>query len=128
MHMHTFKVPTMRQAWQLIQQGDFAFSVDLKDVYMHIPFVKCHHHHLCFVCQIYLTSGMFCLLGQPWPPGLSLHLLNPYCSFASASIFCIIIYLDDILVLIHPKFVSKRAQSFVLIIDMSWTTHSFFQI
>ena len=43
MHIPTFKMPTIRHVWQLIQQGDFSFSVDLRDVYFHIP-VK-HDHH-----------------------------------------------------------------------------------
>ena len=36
MHIPTFKMPTIRQVWQLIQQGDYALSTDLKDAYLHI--------------------------------------------------------------------------------------------
>ena len=39
----TFKMPTIRQEWQCIQQGNYAFSIDLKDTYLHIPIIKCHH-------------------------------------------------------------------------------------
>ena len=35
-------MPTIRQVQQLIQQGDYAFSIDHKDGYKHIPIVK-HH-------------------------------------------------------------------------------------
>ena len=42
----SFKMPTIRHIWQLIQHGDYAFSVDLQDAYLHIPIVKHHHHFL----------------------------------------------------------------------------------
>ena len=45
MHIPSFKMPTLKNVWQLIQQGDFAFSIDLQDAYLHVPIVK--HHH-CF--------------------------------------------------------------------------------
>ena len=37
MHIPNFKMPPIKQVQQLIQHGDFAFSIDLKDVYLHIP-------------------------------------------------------------------------------------------
>ena len=43
MHIPTFNMPTVRQVWHLIQQGDYAFTFDLKDPYLHIPIAK---HHL----------------------------------------------------------------------------------
>ena len=49
MHFPSFKMPTLKNVWQLIQQGDFALSIDLQDSYLHIPIVKHHHHFLCFV-------------------------------------------------------------------------------
>ena len=45
MHIPSFKMPTIRHVWQLIQHGDYAFSIDLQDSYLHIPIVK-HHHHI----------------------------------------------------------------------------------
>ena len=39
MHITIFKMATTRQVQQVIQQGDYAFSIDLKDDYLHIlPF------------------------------------------------------------------------------------------
>ena len=49
MHLPSFKMPTIRHVWQLIQHGDYAFSIDLQDGYLHIPIVKHHHHFLQFV-------------------------------------------------------------------------------
>ena len=44
-------MPTIRHVWQLIQCGDYAFSIDLKDAYLCIPIVQCHCHFLLFVLQ-----------------------------------------------------------------------------
>ena len=49
MHIPSFKMPTLKNVWQLIQQGDFAFSTDLQDAYLHVPIVK-HHHHFFMFC------------------------------------------------------------------------------
>ena len=46
MHIPSFKMPTIRHVWQLIQHGYYAFSIDLQDVYLHIPIVKHHNHFL----------------------------------------------------------------------------------
>ena len=47
-HIPSFKMPTLKNIWQLIQQGAFAFSIDLQDAYLHVPIVKQHCHFLCF--------------------------------------------------------------------------------
>ena len=49
MHIPSFKMPTIRHVWQLIQDDDYAFSIDLQDAYLHIPIVKHHCHFLQFV-------------------------------------------------------------------------------
>ena len=49
MYIPSFKMLTLKNVQQLIQQGDFAFSIDLQDAYLHIPIVKHHHHFLHFV-------------------------------------------------------------------------------
>ena len=42
-------MPTLRHVGQLIQHGEYFFSIDLQDAYLHIPIVKHHHHFLHFV-------------------------------------------------------------------------------
>ena len=49
MYIPSFKMPTLKNVWQLIQQGDFAFSIDLQDAYLHVPIVK-HDHHFFMFC------------------------------------------------------------------------------
>ena len=51
MHIPSFKMPTLRHVQQLIHHGDYAFSIDIQDAYLHIPIVKHHHDFLCFVCH-----------------------------------------------------------------------------
>ena len=48
LHIPYFKMPTIRHIQQLIQHGDYAFSIDLQDAYLHIP-IK-HHDILVLLC------------------------------------------------------------------------------
>ena len=49
MHIPSFKMPTLKTVWQLVQWGDYAFSIDLQDAYLHVPIVKHHRRFLRFV-------------------------------------------------------------------------------
>ena len=49
MHIPSFKMTTIRHVQQPIQHGNYAFSIDLQDAYLHIPIVKHHHCFLHFV-------------------------------------------------------------------------------
>ena len=42
LHIPSFKMPNIRHVWQLFGPGDYAFSIDMEDAYLHIPIVK-HH-------------------------------------------------------------------------------------
>ena len=46
MHVPSFKMPTIIHVLQLIQHGDYAFSIELQGAYLHIPVVKHHCHFL----------------------------------------------------------------------------------
>ena len=86
LHIPSFKMPTIRHVWKLIQHGDYAFSIDLQDAYLHIPIVQ--HHHCLYnlfgmLCHI---SGRFHLLSWPQPLGFSKPSLNLACSFAIARV------------------------------------------
>ena len=93
------------------------FSIDLKDVYLHIPIVKHHHHFLCFVCNKNLSSGKFYLLHWLQSPRFSYYLLNLYCSFARCKGFHVIIHLDYIPVPNHLKHAGKGHEPFF---DLYW--------
>ena len=67
MHIPSFKMPTLKHVLQLIQHGDYAFSIDLQDAYLHVPIVKHHHCFLLLFGIMYLISGRFYLLALPQP-------------------------------------------------------------
>ena len=46
MHIPPHMMPTIRHVLQLVQHGDYAFSIDLKDTYLHILIFKDHCHFL----------------------------------------------------------------------------------
>ena len=90
MYIPSFKMPTIKHVWQLIQHGDYAFPIDLQDAYLHIPIVK--HHHLSYILFgiMYLISGRFYLLGLPQSLGFLCPSPNLFCSFAIARV-CILL-------------------------------------
>ena len=64
MHIASFKMPTLKNVWQHIQQGDFDFSIDLQDAYLHIPI-------LSIIIIFYILFGVMCLIsGRFYPLGL----------------------------------------------------------
>ena len=65
MYIPSFKMPTIRQVWDLIQQG----CIDLKDAYLDIPIVKHHHYFYCLFGNTNLFSEMSCHLGLAQPEG-----------------------------------------------------------
>ena len=88
MHIPSFKMPTLKTVWQLIQQGDYAFSIDLQDAYLHVSIVKHHRRFLHFVwCNVPYQWRV--LPFGPQPLGFSHPSLNLFCSFAIAKV-CIL--------------------------------------
>ena len=85
MSIPSFRMPAIKQVWQLNQQGDYAFFIDQKDAYLNVPIVK-HHHHFLEFGRIHLIIGRFFPLGLLKPLGFSFPLLNPYCSFAVSGV------------------------------------------
>ena len=92
MHIPTFKMSIIVQVLQLIHQGDYAFSIDLKDAYLHIPILK---HHTTFyslfgnktlsvegfaICTDYISKGF--------------HLSHKTQTSLPSQGFPVIIYLD----------------------------------
>ena len=103
-HVLSFKMPTIRHIWQLIQHGDYAFSIDLKDAYLHIPFVKHHHQPFLMICLAQCTLSaeglLFWLATAPWVfTALTKHILF----LCHCKGFHTVICLEDILVLVHSK-------------------------
>ena len=54
LYLPYFKMPTITHVQQLIQWGEYTFSIDLQDGYLHIPIVK-HHHCFFMLCLAQYT-------------------------------------------------------------------------
>ena len=93
--------------WQLIQHGDYALSIGLQDAYLHIPIVK----HCCFLQFVWHnTPYQWKVLpfGLATPIRVLTALTKPILFLFHHKGFCIVIYLDDILVLVCSKWAGKR--------------------
>ena len=113
MHIPSFKMPTLKNVRQLIQQGDFAFSFDLQDAYLHVPIVQHHHCFLHFVWCNGPYQWKVLLFGLATAPRVFISLTKPILFLCHHKGLHIVIYLDDILVLVCSKWVGKRACSFL---------------
>ena len=105
MRIPAFEMPTIRRMQKIIQQGAYGFFIDL-EVLICIFLLNVIHIFYILFGKINFISGSFCELDLLWFFEFSLHLPNPYFSFAKGRIFSII-YLNDILVLIFFKHVGK---------------------
>ena len=104
--------PSLNHVWQLIQHGDYTFSIDLMDAYLYVPIVK-HHHFLHFVwCNVPLSVEVL-PFGLATAPRVFTFLTKPILFLCHHKGLHIVIYLDDTLVLICSKWAGKRAHSFL---------------
>ena len=111
MHIPSFKMPTLKNVWQLIQQGDYAFSIDLQDAYLHVPIVKHHCQFLRFVWHNMPYQWRVLPFGFATAPRVFTSLTKPILFLCHCKGLCIVIYLDDILVLVRSKQAGKRAHA-----------------
>ena len=113
MHIPSFKMPTLKHVWQLIHHGDYAFSIDIQDAYSHIPIVKHHHHFLHFVWHNVPYQLKVLHFGLATAPRVFISLTKPILFLCHHKGLQIVIYLDDILVLVCSKQAGKRAHLFL---------------
>ena len=113
MHIPSFKMPTLKHVWQLIQQGDYAFSIDLQDANLHVPIVKHHCRFLHFVWHNVPYQWRVLPFGLARAPRVFTSLTKPILFLCHCKGLHIVIYLDDILVLVRSKWAGKRAHLFL---------------
>ena len=123
MHIPSFKMPTLKNVWQLIQQGDFAFSIDLQDVYLHIPIVKHHCLFLCFVWHNVPYQWKVLPFGLATAPRVFTSLTKPILFLCHRKGLHIVIYLDDIMVHVHSKQAGKREHLFLCSLSVHLGLH-----
>ena len=98
---------------QLIQHGDYAFSIDLQDADLHVPIVK---HHCCFLHFVWHNvpyQWNILPFGLATAPRVFMSLNKPILFLCHHKGMHIVIYLDDILVLVCSKWAGKRACLFL---------------
>ena len=110
-HIPSFKMPTMIHVWQLIQCGDYAFSIDPQDADLHIPIAKHHCYFLHFVWHNLPYQWKVLPLGLATAAQVFTALTILF--LCSCKGFHIVIYLNDILVLVHSKWAGRRAHLFL---------------
>ena len=113
MHIPSFKMPTLKTVWQLIQQGDYAFSIDLQDAYLHVSIVKHHRWFLHFVWHNVPYQWRVLPFGLATAPRVFTSLTKPILFLCHCKGLHIVTYLDDILVLVWSKRAGKRARLFL---------------
>ena len=91
----------------------FAFYIDLQDAYLHVPTVKHHRHFLCFVWHIVPYQWKVLPFGLATVPRAFTSLTKPILFLCLCKGLRIVIYLDDILVLVRSKWVGKRVHLFL---------------
>ena len=128
MHTPSFKMPTLKHVWQLIQHGYYAFSIDLQDAYLHVPIVKHHHHFLHFVWHNGPYQWKVLPFGLATAPRVYMSLTKPILFLCHCKGLHIAIYLDDILVLVHSNGRVRGHTLFLFLVGLSWFTYQFFQV
>ena len=123
MYVPSFKMPTIRHFWQLIQHGDYAFSIDIQGAYLHIPIVKHHHCFLQFVWHNVPYQWKVLPFGLATAPWVFTALTKAILFLCHCKGFCIVMYLDDILVMVCSKWEGKRAHSFLCTILVQLGLH-----
>ena len=113
LHIPSFKMPTIKHVWQLIQHGNYAFSIDLQDAYLNTPIVKHGHHFLQVVWHNMPYQWKVLHFGLATAPRVFTALTKPILFLCHHKGFHIVVYSDDILDMVHPKWAGKRAHSFL---------------
>ena len=130
LHAHTtFKMPTIKQTWQLIEQG---YTILLSPLTLRMfTCIFLMWSIIIIFCNLFgktnFINGLFCHLGLLHPLRFLL-LLNPYCFFAVAKVFIL-----SFILMISFSWVALSVQArahnpFVLAISLSWVTCNFFKV
>ena len=116
MHIPTFEMPSIREVWQLIQEGNYYFSIDLKDTYLHISILKYHLAFLWFVSQHKPYQWKVLPFGLAMAHRVFTS-LKPCCSFAIARVCMLLITWIMLWSLLTP---SMLARSLNLLVVSYW--------
>lgn len=98
-HVH-FQIEGLHCSKTLLRKGDYMTSIDLKDTYLSVPIHKSSQRFLRFIWG----TKHYTFLGLPFglssAPRIFTKLLKPVAAFLRKQGYRIIIYLDDVLLLL----------------------------
>ena len=102
------------------------FPLIYRYAYLHTPIVKHHHHFLNFVWHNMPYQWKVLPYGLATAPRVFTALTKPILFLCHCKGFHIVIYLDDILVLVCSEWAGKRPCLFLLFLfGPSWFTYQF---
>ncbi len=103
-----FKMEGIQTFKSLVKRDDWLVKVDLKDAYFSVPIDRSHRQYLCFPLgeRIYqFTCLPFGLTSAPW---VFTKTLKPVTALRRELGFCLVIYIDDILLMAESKALAQE--------------------
>ena len=94
-----FRMTTIKEVFQLLQQKDWAIWLDLKDAYFHVPVHPCHRRFLQFIWQGQAFHYKCLPFGLSSSPRVFTRITKPVVHCLRTRGVKVMFYLDDILVL-----------------------------
>jgi mRNA-degrading endonuclease HigB of HigAB toxin-antitoxin module len=90
-----FKMDTLSKVLNLVQKGDWAFTLDLKDAYFHIPIFKKHRKFLrfCIKGQVYQFKAL--CFGPTVSPRVFTKVIAVIAEYLRSKAIRLAVYLDD---------------------------------
>ena len=103
----------------VFNHGNYVFSIDLKDAYLHIPVLKNHHHFLHLFDNINLISRGSCHFG--WLECLGFHFTYwTYTVLANTWVLMLLFIWMIPVSWLAPNMLTKGLYPFWLSIGLSW--------
>ena len=112
-HMASYRRPTIKQVWQLIQQGDYAFPLILRMLTNIFILSSIIFIFMQFVWQNKPYEWKVLPFGLATPPRVFISPTKLILFLFHHKGFHLIIYLDAILVLVQSRCAGKRTYSFL---------------
>ena len=113
-HCPHFKMHTVNSAFNVLNVGDWAFSVDLKDAYLHVPLHPNSCKYLRFAVEDKVLEFKALPFGLNTAPRLFTRLAHAVAAYLHQQGISIIPYLDDWLIHHHDRQVLLAQQRILL--------------
>ena len=109
-----FKMETLKSITAALRIGEWAFTLDLQDAYLHIPVYQYHRQYLRFCVQGHHYQFRAMPFGLATAPRIFTKVMSAIGSFLHTRQIFIHMYLDDWLVRSQDKKILLKNQEFIL--------------